>query len=78
MTAQAGGEDRLEMLSQLWYMAADGYDADGRSLSLLEDALDDPDPRVAELAGRALRDLENLASSSEQSPELADEVAVSE
>ncbi len=66
------------MLSPLWYMAADGYDAEGRSLSLLEDALDDPEPGVAELADRALRDLEHHARSSEQLPELADKVAVSE
>ncbi len=51
---------RYRALQSLWYSAADGLDPDGRIQYVLEGAVFDPDPRVVELAERALEDLKKL------------------
>jgi hypothetical protein len=52
--------NRLEALQSLWYSAADGLDEDGEIRRLLEAAQSDPDEDIAELAQRALADLDKL------------------
>jgi hypothetical protein len=52
--------NRLEALQSLWFSAADGLDEDGEIRRLLEAAQSDPDEDIAELAQRALADLDKL------------------
>jgi hypothetical protein len=52
--------NRLEALQSLWYSAADGLDEDGEIRRLLEAAQSDPDEDIAELARKALADLDKL------------------
>ena len=56
-------DNRLQAVQQLWYSAADGLDPDGGIRSTLQAALDDPDDDIAEMAEKALADLQALEES---------------
>ena len=66
LTEVAAGDpepnNRLQALQSLWYAAADGRDQEGEIKRVLEDARADPDPDIAELAQKAMADLERLAA----------------
>jgi len=66
LTEAAAGDpepdNRLRALQSLWYAAADGRDQEGEIKQVLEDARADPDPDIAELAQKALADIERLAA----------------
>ncbi len=53
-------DNRLQAVESLWYSAADGLDGDGTIGAALQAALDDPDEQVADMAKRALEDLQAL------------------
>jgi len=55
-------DNRIRALESLWYAAADGRDQEGEIKRVLEDARADPDPDIAELAQKAVADLERLAA----------------
>ena len=59
-------DNRLLALEALWYSAADGLDGDGAIKTALREALNDPDERIAELAEKALADLDKLEKRREQ------------
>ncbi|NOY63177.1 MAG: hypothetical protein GXP10_08530 [Gammaproteobacteria bacterium] len=59
-------ESRYQAVQSLWHSAADGLDHDGRIAGALQQATLDSDERVAELAGRALADLENFKRTQEE------------
>lgn len=56
----ASPDNRLRAIEQLWYSAADGLDSNGTIRSTLETARDDPDEAIAEMAEKALADLQTL------------------
>lgn len=66
LTEVAAGDpepnNRIQALQSLWYAAADGRDQEGEIKRVLEDARADPDPDIAELAQKAMADLERLAA----------------
>lgn len=53
-------DNRMQAIEQLWYSAADGLDRDGGIRGTLQAALDDPDEAIAEMAEKALADLQAL------------------
>ena len=53
-------ESRLLWLEALWYSAADGLDGDGAITTALQKVLNDLDESIAELAEKALKDLDQL------------------
>jgi len=55
-------DNRVQALHTLWNAAADGRDQEGAIKRILEDARADPDADIAELAQKALADLERLAA----------------
>ena len=59
-------DNRYQALEQLWYSAADGLDGDGAITTALREALNDPDERIAELAEKALADLDRIEKRREQ------------
>lgn len=61
-TADPEPDNRSRALQSLWYAAADGLDPEGEIKRVLEDARADPDPDIAELANKAVADLERLAA----------------
>lgn len=66
LTEVAAGDsepnNRIRALESLWYAAADGRDQEGEIKRVLEDARADPDPDIAELAQKAMADLDRLAA----------------
>ena len=66
LTEVAAGDpepnNRIQALQSLWYAAADGRDQEGEIKRVLEDARADPDPDIAELAQKAMADLDRLAT----------------
>jgi hypothetical protein len=54
---------RFQAFQSLWYSAADGLDTDGTIRETLEAATNDPDERIAELAKKAILDLDALKQS---------------
>lgn len=66
LTEVAAGDpepnNRIQALQSLWYAAADGRDQEGEIKRILEDARADPDPDIAELAQKAMADLDRLAA----------------
>ena len=66
LTEVAAGDpepnNRIQALQSLWYAAADGRDQEGEIKRILEDARADPDPDIAELAQKAMADLDRLAT----------------
>lgn len=52
--------NRYQALQSLWYSAADGLDRNGDIRTTLEQAAQDPDPQIAEMAEKALKDLNAL------------------
>ena len=66
LTEVAAGDpepnNRIQALQSLWYAAADGRDQEGEIKRILEDARADPDPDIAELAKKAMADLDRLAT----------------
>jgi hypothetical protein len=66
LTEVAAGDpepnNRIQALQSLWYAAADGRDQEGEIKRVLDDARADPDPDIAELAQKAMADLERLAA----------------
>ena len=66
LTEVAAGDpepnNRFQALQSLWYAAADGRDQEGEIKRILEDARADPDPDIAELAKKAMADLDRLAT----------------
>lgn len=59
--------NRVLAVNELWRMAADGYDQEGKVMEALRDAMRDPDERVSQLAAKAVADLEKLARQREES-----------
>ncbi len=66
LTEVAAGDpepnNRIQALQSLWYAAADGRDQEGEIKRILEDARVDHDPDIAELAKKAMADLDRLAT----------------
>ena len=66
LTEVAAGDpepnNRIQALQSLWYAAADGRDQEGEIKRILEDARADPDPDIAEVAKKAMADLDRLAT----------------
>ncbi len=56
----ADARNRFEVIEALWLSAADGLDKDGNIWLYLQQAMDDSDERVSELAAKAIADLEHL------------------
>lgn len=59
-TMDTDARNRLKAIEALWFSAADGLDKDSNIRLCLQQALGDSDERVAELAARALADIDHL------------------
>ena len=65
-------DNRYQAVQALWFSAADGLDPDGEILASLEQARQDPDDRIADLAEKALADLKALEERKAVAAENAD------